>query len=228
MIGIIGAMEIEVNALKGRLSNARKEKISGIEFVLGTLYEKEVVVAACGVGKVFAAVAAEAMILKYNPEIIVNSGVAGALSKELGIADIVVATDVVQHDMNTTPLGDPPGFLSGINKVFIPCSKKASMLLCKASQALGISPLEGRIASGDLFVSTIKQKRNVAEKFSAVACEMEGASIGHVCYVNNVDFAVIRSISDSLSDDSHMEYPEFLKIAAENSIKIMDKFIALY
>ncbi len=228
MIGIIGAMEIEVNALKSRLYNAKKEKISGIEFVSGKLYEKDVVVASCGVGKVFAAVAAEAMILKYSPDVIINSGVAGSLSENIGIADIVIASDVVQHDMNTTPLGDPPGFLSGINIVNIPASKKASDLLRKASEELGIFPFDGRIASGDLFVSNINQKRKIAEKFSAIACEMEGASIGHVCYINNVDFSVIRSISDSLSDESNLEYPEFLKIAAEKSIKIMDKFIEIY
>jgi len=228
MIGIIGAMEVEVNELKKRLQNPKCERISGIDFVSGTLHEKEVVIASCGVGKVFAAIAAEAMILKYSPEIIVNSGVAGALSAELEVTDIVIAEDVVQHDMDTTPLGDPPGLLSGINIVNIPCSKRGAECLKKATEECGIKNKTGRIASGDVFVDSLSKKREIAEKFFATACEMEGASIGHVCYVNGVEFAVLRAISDSLKDGSDMEYYEFVKVAAKNSIMVMDRFVKLF
>lgn len=228
MIGIIGAMEIEVNALKAKLSNPMSKKISSVEFVSGKLHGKDVVVATCGVGKVFAAITAEAMILEYSPDIIINSGVAGSLSEELGIADIAIANKVCQHDMNTTPLGDPPGLLSGINLVDIPASDRGVQILKNAVETLNIPYKIGEIASGDLFVDTICQKKKIADKFGAIACEMEGASIGQVCYVNGVEFAVLRAISDSLSDESGMEFSEFVKIAAENSINVIDEFIKEY
>lgn len=228
MIGIIGAMEIEVNALKAMLEEAVIKKISGIEFVSGRIYGKDVVVAACGVGKVFAAIAAEAMILVYKPELIINSGVAGALSPKLSVADIAIASEVVQHDMDTTPLGEPPGFLSGINKVKLSAAKRAAEVLAASVEALGIQYLMGTIASGDVFVDTAERKIEIAERFGAIACEMEGASIGHVCYVNDVDFAVIRAISDSLTDHSGMEFSEFVGIAAKNSIQVMDLFLKNY
>jgi len=228
MIGIIGAMDVEVNTLKEMVEKPQINVISGVEFVSGKIYGKDVVVASCGVGKVFAAIAAEAMILKYSPELIINSGVAGSTSVELGVCDIAVADKVVQHDMDTTPLGDPPGLLSGINIVDIPCSDKAVGLLKDCVDKLGIHNIVGKIASGDEFVDTVERKNEIAESFGAVACEMEGASIGHVCYVNNVDFAVIRAISDSLTDGSNMEYTEFVKIAAENSIKVLQSFLKEY
>lgn len=225
MIGIIGAMEVEVQTLRALLENPKTEKISGIEFVKGTLHGHEVVVASCGIGKVFAAIAAEAMILRFSPELIINSGVGGALSDKLKIADIVIADSVVQHDMDTTALGDPPGFLSGINIVNIPTSEKAAELLSESAEELNISNCTGRIASGDEFAGSVKRKKEIGEKFGAVVCEMEGASIGQVCYVNGVDFAVIRSVSDSLVDDSGMEYSKFVEIAAANSVKVIDRFL---
>ena len=228
MIGIIGAMEIEVKALKSMIENPQTKTVSGVEFVSGSIHGKDVVVATCGVGKVFAAIAAEAMILTYAPEIIINSGVAGSTDERLGIADIAIATEVVQHDMDTTPLGDPPGLLSGINIVNIPCSRGGIDVLEGAVKAEGLPYLKGIIATGDEFVSTIERKKELADKFGAVACEMEGGSIGHVCYVNGVEFAALRAISDSLTDESSMEFTEFVGIAATNSVKIIDKFIKNY
>lgn len=225
MIGIIGAMEVEVRALKAMLEETSTETISGAEFVKGKLFGKDVVVACCGIGKVFAAIAAEAMILKYSPELIINTGVGGAVSDGLKVADIVVADKVIQYDMDTTAFGDPPGFLSGINITDIPTSEKAAALLAKCADDLGISCRIGKIASGDKFVDTMEDKRAVGTKFNALACEMEGASIGHVCYVNNVPFAVLRSISDSFDDNSSMEYSKFTELATVNSVKILSSFI---
>ena len=119
MIGIIGAMGVEVLALAELLENKKCEKISGIEYMSGTIYGKDVVLAVCGIGKVFAAICAQTMILKYNPDVIINTGVAGTLSDELSIGDIAIADSVVQHDMDTSPLGDPVGMLSDINIIKI-------------------------------------------------------------------------------------------------------------
>ena len=225
MIGIIGAMDVEVDALKKMMDGARVRKISDVEFVSGKIHDKDVVVAVCSVGKVFAAIAAEAMILSYNPDVIINSGVAGALSDKLGIADIVIADKVVQHDMNTTAFGDPRGLISGLNIVEIPCSERVVKGLKKAADESGLKNFSGVVASGDIFVDSRAAKDKIAKTFKAVACEMEGASIGHVCYVNGVEFGVLRSISDSLTEESNMEYSEFVGIAAENSHKVIERFI---
>ena len=220
MIGIIGAMDIEVNNLKALIENKQTKTISGIEFVWGTIYNKEVVVAKCGIGKVFAAICAQTMILNFNPEYIINTGVAGTLLKELSVGDIAISSSVVQHDMDTSPLGDPVGLVSGINVI----NFNADEHLIKKAEAVlkenNFNFKTGVIASGDQFIATKTQKENIIKNFNAIACEMEGASIGHTAFVNNVGFIVIRAISDSADDASTLDYPTFLKMAAENSTKI--------
>ena len=114
-IGVIGAMQMEVDNLKAVMEDVTTETYSGVEFVSGKYASKDVVVAKCGIGKVFAAICAEAMILKFDVDKIINIGVAGSLTKDLGVLDVAVANNVVQHDMDTSPLGDPVGLLSGIN-----------------------------------------------------------------------------------------------------------------
>ena len=135
--GIIGAMSVEVEALKAEMTDKATETVSGIEFVSGKLCGKEVVVAQCGVGKVFAALCAQTMILKYGVDRVINTGVAGSLSDKLAILDVAVATEVVQHDMDTSPLGDPVGLISGINIVKIPACKSLCDEIAEAAEANG-------------------------------------------------------------------------------------------
>ncbi len=220
MIGIIGAMDVEVENLKAKIENKKTEVFSGIEFVSGKIFDKDVVVAKCGIGKVFASICAEAMILKYNPEFIINTGVAGTLTAELSIGDVAISESVCQHDMDTSPIGDPKGLLSGINIINIPADEYLSDLAEKVIKEQNINCKKGVIASGDQFIANKSQKDFIVSEFSAIACEMEGASIGHVSYVNNVKFLVLRAISDSADNSSHMDYPTFLKMASENSTKV--------
>ena len=227
MIGIIGAMEVEVSKLKEALTDRQTKIISNIEFSYGKMYGKDVVVATSGIGKVFASICAEAMILSFNPEIIINTGVAGGLRENLRIADIVISENAVQHDMDTSPLGDPVGLLSGINIVYIPADKDAAALMKECVDECGINNITGTIASGDQFIEKKEKKEFLINTFNASACEMEGASIAHVCYVNNVKFCIIRSISDGLSDE-HISYEKFCDIAAENSVAVTKKFIEKY
>ena len=220
MIGIIGAMDIEVNNLKALIENKQTKTISGIEYVWGYIYNKEVVVAKCGIGKVFASICAQTMILNFNPEYIINTGVAGTLTNALSVGDIAISDNVVQHDMDTSPLGDPVGLISGINVI----NFNANEHLVKTAEAVlnenNFNFKTGVIASGDQFIALKEQKDAIIKNFNAIACEMEGASIGHTCYVNNVGFIVIRAISDSADDSATLDYPTFLKKAAENSFKI--------
>ena len=220
MIGIIGAMDVEVNSLKALIENKQSKTISGIEYVWGYIYNKEVVVAKCGIGKVFASICAQTMILNFNPEYIINTGVAGTLTNALSVGDIAISDNVVQHDMDTSPLGDPVGLISGINVI----NFNANEHLVKTAEAIlkenNFNFKTGVIASGDQFIALKEQKDAIIKNFNAIACEMEGASIGHTCYVNNVGFIVIRAISDSADDSATLDYPTFLKKAAENSFKI--------
>lgn len=227
MIGIIGAMDIEVENIKTLLSDISEKKISGVNFVLGKFSGKDVVVAKCGVGKVFSALCAEAMILEFSPEMIINVGVAGCLDSTLKIGDIVIADNVCQHDMDTSPLGDPPGLLSDINVINLPADEKILKALLESVSELGLPHSVGTIASGDQFVSSVEKKEYIISQFGAKSCEMEGGAIGHVCFVNNVPFGVLRAMSDGADDGANMDFPTFAKMAAENSTRVIEKFLSI-
>lgn len=222
IVGIIGAMALEVQALKDLMDNAKIETVSTIDFYSGKINGVDTVVAVAGVGKVNAAVCAQTMILKYSPDVVINVGVAGGLDTGFKIGDIAVADAVVEHDMDTSPLGDAPGYISGLGMIEMPCDKTIADMMAKAVETVGtIHAKRGIIASGDQFINTQEERDKIIGNFGAIAAEMEGASIGHVCVMNNVKFGVLRAISDGANDDSPMDYPEFAKMAAANSIKII-------
>ena len=220
-IGIIGAMQVEVEGLIARLSDPKEETVSGIRFVCGTLAGKEVVVAHCGIGKVFAALCAQTMILRYGTDCILNTGVAGTLSPELGILDLAIATAVVQHDMDTSAIGDPVGLISGINRITLPASDEMGEKIATAAGAMGIVCRQGVIASGDVFVNDGSRKAWIREQFDAIACDMEAGAIGQVCLVNGIPCSVLRTISDNASGEAEMEYPKMVAIAAERSQQLL-------
>ena len=225
MIGIIGAMSVEVEALKAKIDGAKTEKIGGSEFVSGKLHGKDVVIAQCGIGKVFAAIAAHTMILRYGATSIINTGVAGTLSQKIGILDLAISTAVVQHDMDTTAIGDAPGLISGINVIEIPASAALAETVARIAAAQGNKYELGIIASGDQFINSADKKSYIKNTFGAIACEMEGAAIGQVCYVSGVDFVIIRCISDNASGEAEMEYPEMVKRAAIKSQALVEAII---
>lgn len=226
IIGIIGAMDIEVDSLISSMSEKTEKIISSIRFVQGKLYGKDIVIAKCGIGKVFAAICTQTMILEFAPSVIINTGVAGSLIKGFNVLDVAVATSVVQHDMDTSAIGDPKGLISGINVININTADGVTKALNNAVIELGYNVKNGVIASGDKFVSLLEDKKFINSEFNAIACEMEGASVGHVCFVNHVPFSVIRVISDG--DGAEMDYMTFAPLAAEKSTKIVKKFIENY
>ena len=225
MIGIIGAMDIEVEGLISAMSDKEERKISGIVFHSGKIGGKECVVAKCGVGKVNAAVCTQTMILEYKPKCIINTGIGGAASFETKIGDVVIATAVVQHDMDTTALGDAPAMLFLHNGEYdkIPCDKALSEKIISAC----IEPKLGIAATGDRFIAGNDERIKLNSSFGAVVCEMEGGSIGQVCFINDVPFTILRSISDSMSDeDDSVEYMTFCKSSAEKSVAVLKKFLS--
>ena len=229
MIGIIGAMDIEVNGITEKMTDTKTRTISGVRFVSGKLGNKECVVAKCGIGKVNAAITAQTMILEFSPDKIINTGIAGSTSNKTHIGYIVISDSVIQHDMDTTILGDKPGtlFLPDGTVTDIPCSRELIADLEKACIKTGEKNyIIGKTATGDQFISGNDKRSALNEKFGAVACEMEGGSIGQVCYVNKVPFAVLRSISDSMSDeDDAVEYSVFSRSAAEKAINIITALV---
>lgn len=226
MIGIICALQYEAELLISKLTDKKTDTVSGMLYTSGILQGKKTVIAVCGVGKVFAAICAQTMILKYSPDIVINTGVAGGVHSSLGCGDITVAKSVVQHDMDTSPLGDPKGLISGINVIYIECSDKLSEIV-RISKANGHNTVTGVIASGDQFVASKEKKDFVQNEFNAVACDMEAAAIGHACYINNTPFCVIRAISDSADGEAHLDYPTFSKLAANNAAKIINEFVSV-
>ena len=227
MIGIIGAMKIEVDSLKSMLNNIKEETISGIKFVQGTIHSHEVVVAQCGIGKVFAGMCAQTMILRYGVTEMINVGIAGTLCEELGLLDIAISSAVVEHDMDTSPLGDPVGLISGINVVEMPACDRLITDFEKIVTIHGKHCVRGVIASGDQFIGDSEKKSYIHRTFNAIACEMEGAAIGQVCYVNGVDFVIIRTISDNADDTAGtMEYPELCQKAAKQSQMLIEAYLA--
>lgn len=220
MIGIIGALDIELERLIDAMQEPVHREISGVPFTCGKLLGTDVVIARAGVGKVNAAVCAQTMALIYEPELIINSGVSGALSPELRVGDVVIGTDVVQHDVDTTALGDEPGFVSTVDRLSFPLDNFASTAIAAAAEELGIRAVRGRIASGDQFVASTERKEEIVRLFSAVTCEMEAGAIAHVCFLNRIPCAVIRSISDGGNEEAPMSYEEFLPLAAKNSSEL--------
>ncbi|MEX1376473.1 MAG: 5'-methylthioadenosine/adenosylhomocysteine nucleosidase [Eubacteriales bacterium] len=225
MIGIIGAMQIEVDNLLEIMEDKSTQMVSGIEYVKGKIHGRGVVVAKCGIGKVFAALCTQTMILNFSPYVIVNTGVSGGLLEETAIGDVVIAKNVCQHDMDTSGIGDPVGMISGINLVHIPTSESVSKMLDKVLSKMNVSHKMGTIATGDQFISDTKITHEINKKFGAIAFDMESAAIGQVCYVNDVEYGIIRSISDNGSEDAGVDFMQFAKKAAKISSEVVEGFI---
>lgn len=220
MIGIIGAMQVEIEDLKAQLDHPVQQRISGIEFVSGTLGKVPVVLAVCGIGKVFAALCAQTMILNYGVSAVINTGVAGTLCRELGIGDVAISADVVQHDFDTSVIGDRVGLISGLDMVHIPADAALAQQARQAVEERGIHCRVGTIATGDQFLCQQERKEWIHNTFHAIAVEMEGGSIGQVCHVNGVPFVVIRAISDDADGHAPDNYAAFVEQTAKASAQV--------
>lgn len=231
MIGIICAMQIEADGIIALCENVKTTTHAKMKFTLGTLHGKDVCIVVCGVGKVNAAMCALMLIEKYKPNLVLNSGVAGSLLPIVGIGDIVVATKSVEHDMNGTALGDKQGeitFPDG-NMMFFECDKQASTLLAAICKEIPDTKVaQGIIASGDIFVSDRKQRFKINDRFGALACEMEGAAIGHVCVRCEVPYGIIRAISDDLDENKGMDFVKFCELASKKTVAAVSGFIKEY
>ena len=231
-IGIIGAMEVEVNFLRGLMGDsAKKTEAGGIVFEEGKIHGVDVALVRSGVGKVNAALCAQRLVLQFACTNIINTGIAGAMAHGLGVMDFVVSTDAVYHDMDATGFGYKKGqipqmsvFSFGADKNMIEAAKKA---FSASELAQGHKMIEGRIATGDQFISEKEVKSRIAADFSPACVEMEGAAIAHACYLNKVPFVILRCMSDMADDLSSNGYDFNEPVAAELSARVVEKMIQL-
>lgn len=225
-IGIIGAMDIEIEKIVSTMENHREEHAGGLVFHLGTLRERECVASVCGEGKVNSAVCAQTMLLRYNPCCVINVGVAGGIGEGIAIGDLVAASSVLQHDFDVTALGYKLGEIPSLKEVYLPTDTALTDLALECATKVYPGGLhKGVIASGDQFIAGPETFKRIREQFGALACEMEGASIGQVCVMNQVPFTVLRAISDNGDSTAHVDYPQFAREAAEKSQKLMVELI---
>ncbi|MGL6174664.1 MAG: 5'-methylthioadenosine/adenosylhomocysteine nucleosidase [Cellulosilyticaceae bacterium] len=226
-LGIIGAMEEEVISLKRYMSVEETLTIAGMEFCVGTLKDKPIVVVRCGIGKVNAAICTQVLIDKFDVEAVINTGVAGGLYPEINIGDIVISSDTVQHDMDTTAFGDPKGMIPRMNKSFFEADTRLIELAQRAAEKIqgDHKVYIGRVASGDQFISSMSVKEDIYSTFTAYCAEMEGAAIAHTCYLNQVPFVIIRSISDKADQSAEVNFEEFTHLAAKNASKMIEAIV---
>ncbi|MDU1605476.1 MAG: 5'-methylthioadenosine/adenosylhomocysteine nucleosidase [Clostridium sp.] len=207
-IGIIAAMAEELEILLKDLSLEQKKEKANMTFHKGKLYGQDVVAVVCGIGKV-------------------NSAVC-RIGKDIYPGDIVVAENLVQHDMDTSVFGDKIGQIPRLDTFDFKCDSELISLAKKSCEELSdLNSFTGRIASGDQFVANIEKIQWLDQEFGAISCEMEGASIAQVCYLNSVPFVVIRSISDNANNGAHMDYEKFVPIAVQNSTKILKRMLEM-
>lgn len=225
MTGIIGAMDLEVEAIKAEMENAETKIISGIPFYIGVLRGKSAILARCGIGKVNAAVCAQIMVSVFGVDEIINTGVAGAVAHGIRQNDIVIAESFVQHDVDTSAIGDPVGFVSTVNKIYFEADRGIAERLKKAIGAKAHA-VTGIIATGDQFVADKAITAVLRERFNASACDMEGGAIAQVCTLAGMPFGAVRCISDSADENAGMDYPEFAAKAAATCSAMVLEFMA--
>lgn len=229
-IGIIGAMDIEVELLQNAMraeGSTETLTVASMECIQGTLSGMPVVVAQCDVGMVNAAAFTQMLIDRFEIGGVVNTGVAGSLDATIDIGDIVVASDAVNHVMDVGNLGYAPGQTPGLSTLAFPADAAYRAAAMQAAAELGVSACEGRVASGDRFVRDEADKDRIRDSFDASCCEMEGAAIAQVCWLNHVPFAIVRAISDKADGTDYIDYPTFeeqaAKTCAELVVRMMGK-----
>ena len=227
MIGIIGAMDEEVAKIVEAMEIERQEDKACMSFKAGKLNGKDVVVVRSGIGKVNAAVCTQILVDDFGVDYVINTGIAGSLKAEINIADIVISSDVLHHDMDASGFGYPLGQIPRMDVLSFEADKH---LIDVAKEACAkvlpeIGTHIGRVVSGDQFISDKAVKERKSANFDGYCTEMEGAAIAQAAYLNKVPFVILRAISDKADDSANMDYPTFEKQAIENSVKLIKELV---
>ncbi len=223
--GIIGAMEQEVTLLRDKINNLRTHKVAGCEIYTGMLNGISVALLKSGIGKVSAAMGTALLLELHQPDFIINTGSAGGLDPTLNPGDIVVSDEVGYHDVDLTIFGYAPGQMAGCPALF-----KADKQLVSSAQdtitQLSLHTVQGLVVCGDAFINGAEPLARIRHTFpNAIALEMEGAAIAHVCHQFDVPFVVIRSISDVADKKAHLSFDQFLETASRNSSLVVETLL---
>ena len=222
MIGIIGAMDEEITIIASEMIDLKEYDINNIKFYKGKIYDKDIVLVKSGIGMVNASITTTLLFKEFGVDKILFSGVAGSLNRNVNVGDIVIADSLVEYLFDATEFGYDIGTIPRMDTSIF----RSDILLNKIKNILENDNIYyGKILSGDKFVSNLSEKEKLGEKFNALAVDMESASVAHCAHVLGIEFAIIRSISDSLNSSSVMEYTTFVNLAANNSKNIILKIL---
>ena len=223
MLGIIGAMDEEVSRLKELMSDVEIKSKASMDFYKGMLSGKPVVVVRSGIGKVNAGICTQILVDEYGVDAVINTGIAGSLNADIDIGDIVLSTDTLQHDMDATGFGYEPGVIPRMEKSVFVADERLRGIAKTCCERVNpeINVFEGRVVSGDQFISDKDRKNYIQKNFAGFCTEMEGAAIAQAAYLNNIPYLVIRAISDKADDSATEDYPVFEAKAIEHSVRLV-------
>ena len=225
-LGIIVAMDEELEIILTMMEKDKIENRADMEFHIGTISGKEIIAVICGIGKVNSAVCTQILISEFNVKKVINVGIAGGIGQDIVPGDVVIGDNLVQHDVDATAFGDVVGQIPRLDTFDFKADEGLVKLAKQASEkSTSHKTFIGRIVTGDQFVADLDKIKWLSETFNALACEMEGASIAQTCYLNNIPFVVIRSISDNANTGDHMDFEKFKYLAVENSSQILKEMI---
>ena len=227
IIGIIGAMEEEVELLKEKMTDTVIVEKAGMKFVKGTLKGQTAVVVRSGIGKVNAGICTQILADEFQVEAVINTGIAGSLKAEINIGDIVLSTDTMQHDVDAREFGYPLGQIPRMETLAFEADENLRKLAKEVCEEVNpdIQVFEGRVASGDQFVADKETKERIIENTQAYCTEMEGAAIGQAAYLNKIPYLVIRAISDKADDSAHVDYPTFERQAIRHTVNLVSSMM---
>ena len=222
-------MDQEVRTLKSLMDIEKTVGKASLKFYEGKLEGKDIVLVQCGIGKVNSALCAQILISEFKVDAVVNTGVAGAIHSSLGVNDIVISTEAIQYDVDATAFGYSKGQIPQMdNSVFVADERLINAAYESSLEQVkgkGFNIVKGRVATGDIFISSKELKEELENDFKAYCGEMEGGAIAHACYLNNVPFVIIRAMSDKADGSANVTYDEFVVEAAENSKDIVLKML---
>ena len=228
-IGIIGAMEEEVTLLKESMNVVTTRNVIGCDFFVGSVEgsSHNIVLVRSGIGKVNAALCAQVLIDIFAVDSVINVGVAGAIDRTLKVGDIVISSDAIQHDFDTSALGDEPGYISRMDTSIFAADINLIDAATDAVEELGLVPNIGRIVSGDQFIADLDSKHRIQTLFNPLCCEMEAAAIAHVLFLYKIPFVILRVMSDTADCDGDVDYEQFFRESAKTAGNIVNNMLTI-
>ncbi|MBQ8638648.1 MAG: 5'-methylthioadenosine/adenosylhomocysteine nucleosidase [Lachnospiraceae bacterium] len=225
-LGIIGAEQQEIDLLLNLLTLERTVVKAASRFFCGTIHDYPVVIVKAGIGKVNAAACTQMLADLFDVKYLINTGAAGSLNADINIGDIVLSTDVIQHDVDVQDLGYEPGMIPDTGKIFTADEtlRELAASCCREANP-DVTVFQGRILTGDQFISSSASKDRLIDTFHGMCAEMEGGAIAQIASLNRIPFLIVRSISDKADGSATMDYPQFSQMASVHSARLVEELI---